>query len=269
MFFHAYSYHLDIEKPIVLAHQGASADAPGNTLPAFDLAVQSGCDVLETDVHFTKDGEIVVCHDDCVDFVTETTGKIKDFTFAQLRSLDFGYSYSIDGQKTFPYRGRNIRILALRELLKYYPKQRFNIDVKPARGGSLRAFLRVLEECQARHRVMVASFHHQTLLKLRSFCPSLSTSASPREVALFLYHSFLGKHDCKYPFQAIQVPVKTGPLPIVTKRLIEYAQLVNIPVHVWTIDDPTQIQYYLRMGVAGIVTNRPQIAVSIRNQHFK
>ncbi|GMA58636.1 hypothetical protein GCM10025858_31390 [Alicyclobacillus sacchari] len=115
----------------VIAHRGASRSALTNTLPAFRLALDMGSDVLETDVHWTQDGVLVVSHDDVVDAVSDGHGRIADMTYAELLRLDFGYRFSPDAGKTFPFRGQGVRIPTFRELLDGFPNCTINVDIKP------------------------------------------------------------------------------------------------------------------------------------------
>src|SRR5215207_6589325 len=90
--------------PVNLAHRGASALAPENTLEAFRMAVEAGAGGLELDVHLTRDGHVVVIHDATVDRVTDGSGAVAGMTLEEVRRLDAGYSFSSDGGRTFPYR---------------------------------------------------------------------------------------------------------------------------------------------------------------------
>ncbi|HDH09983.1 MAG TPA: glycerophosphodiester phosphodiesterase, partial [Chloroflexi bacterium] len=101
--------YLTSDRPLVMAHRGAGL-APENTLVAFQKALDLGADVLELDVHATKDGEIVVIHDETVDRTTDGRGAVKDFTLEELKRLDAGYHFTPDGGVTYPYRGRGITI---------------------------------------------------------------------------------------------------------------------------------------------------------------
>src|SRR5918911_658199 len=106
--------------PVNLAHRGASALAPENTLEAFRLAVESGAGGLELDVHLTRDGHVVVIHDPTLDRTTNRTGAVSEMTLDELREPDAGHNFSPDGS-TLPYRGLNLRIPTLVEVLREFP----------------------------------------------------------------------------------------------------------------------------------------------------
>ncbi len=256
-------HHLyeDTSKPLILAHQGASFDAPSNTFRAFDLAVDAKADVLETDIHWTRDNEIVISHDDTVDSSSNGHGFILDMTLSELLQLDFGYHFSLDGGITFPYRGQGIKIPTLEELLLRYSGIRINIDIKPRFGARISDLIQKIDDCKALNRVGLASFHHNVLTKVRQMCPVISTSASPKEVACFIAEPYLKRSPSEYPFDSLQVPVREYGIKIVTPRFIAKARVNKIPIHVWTIDNVEEMRSLIRMGVSGVVTNRPREAV--------
>src|SRR5215212_10815244 len=96
------------EWPVNLAHRGASTLAPENTLEAFRIAVEEGAGGLELDVHLTRDGHVVVIHDPTVDRTTRGAGVVSEMTIDELRRLDAGYGFSLDGGRTRPYHGRGV-----------------------------------------------------------------------------------------------------------------------------------------------------------------
>ncbi len=254
--------------PWVMAHRGDSARAPENTLSAFRLAVEAGVDALETDVHWTSDGEVVVSHDATVDRNTDGRGNIRDLTLAQLRKLDFGWRFTLDGGNTFPYRGQGIRILTLEELLNHFPTARVTVEIKPEHPASLQRLLQVIGECGAHQRVLLASFHHQVLTRVRQMTDRVGTGASSREtLGVYIRSQFLSKfvHPAKSPFCVLQLPLQQMGLQVVNRRFIRYAHEARMAVHVWTVDEASQWERLWEAGVDGIVTNRPREAVQARD----
>src|SRR6185295_11685597 len=106
-------YYLGVTRPLVIAHQGGDGIWPGDTMYAFEKAVEIGADVLEMDAHITKDGEIVLMHDEAVDRTTDGTGLIEDLTLTEIKQLDAAYKWSNDEGKTFPFRGQRIQVPTL------------------------------------------------------------------------------------------------------------------------------------------------------------
>src|SRR5512139_2954475 len=124
------AYYRDMQRPLLIAHQGGDGIRPGDTMVAFEHAVQIGADVLEMDAHMTRDGKIVLMHDERVDRTTDGTGLIEDLTLAELKQLDAAYQWSNDDGRTFPYRGQGIQVPTLRELFEKFPEMRYVIVIK-------------------------------------------------------------------------------------------------------------------------------------------
>src|SRR5260221_5228607 len=175
---------------LVIAHQGGDGIFPGDTLYAYEHAVALGADVLEMDAHMTKDGEIVLMHDEKVDRTTDGTGLIEDLTLADLKKLDAGYQWSSDGGKTFPFRGQGIQVPTLQELFDEYPNMRYLIEIKLTKNPIAKPFCDLIREYHIQDNVIVASFHDDAMKLFRETCPEVATSAAKLEVAPFV---LLGK----------------------------------------------------------------------------
>src|SRR5918993_3646085 len=155
------------EWPVNLAHRGASALAPENTIEAFRLAVEAGAGGLELDVHLTRDGHVVVLHDATVDRTTDGEGPVSEMTLEELRAFDAGHNFSPDGGPSRPYRGRGVRVPILEEVLREFPGVAVNIDIKAGRPGIEAAVLGVLREADALGRVIVVSTTHANVKRFR------------------------------------------------------------------------------------------------------
>ena len=121
---------LDLSARPVIAHRGASAHAPENTLPAFELAVRQGADAFELDVRLTRDGAPVVMHDETLERTTSLIGLVRARTLAELRAADAGCSFTPDGGRTLPFRDRGVRIPTLAEVLWAFPAMPVLVEVK-------------------------------------------------------------------------------------------------------------------------------------------
>ena len=122
--------YFDIPRPHLFAHRGASGEAPENTRAAFERAVALGIRYLEMDCHATADGELVVLHDADLARTTDAEGPVRERRFAELERIDAGHRFTPDGGKTFPFRGRGVRIPRLVEILAAFPEARINLEVK-------------------------------------------------------------------------------------------------------------------------------------------
>lgn len=258
--------HLDW--PVSLAHRGASAHAPENTLEAYRMAVESGIGGLELDVHMTQDGYVVVMHDEDVDRLTDGAGRIREKSLAEIESLDAGYLYSPDGGITFPYRGKGLKIPRLEEVFQQFPEIPINLDIKEDQGGFEKAVLRTIQENGAEDRTFVASQKHRVIKRFRELSGGkIATSSSQFEIALFLVLSRLGLERLLKPeFVALQVPPKYRGIEVVTPRFISAAGNRGVRVDVWTIDDPEESHQLLDLGVDVIMTNRPEVLTEVLKQ---
>ncbi|MGE5249214.1 MAG: glycerophosphodiester phosphodiesterase, partial [Bacteroidota bacterium] len=234
---------------------------------AFEHAVALGADVLEMDAHITRDGEIVLMHDEKVDRTTDGTGLIEDLTLAQLRQLDAAYKWSPDGGQTFPFRGQGIRVPALRELFEKFPQMHYVIEIKLTRNPIDKPLCELIREDNMQDRVMVASFHDEAMSRFRETCPEVATSASRREVASFVLLGKVFLSGLLSPrFDSLQVPYETSEsygIPVVTPRFIRESHAKNVRVEPWTVNDADLMKQYLDWGVDGLITDRPDLMLKI------
>src|ERR1051325_5675034 len=164
-------YYTDMERPLVIAHQGGDGIRPGDTMLAFENATQIGADVLEMDAHITKDSQIVLMHDEKVDRTTNGKGLIEDLTLAQLKKLDAAYGWSNDGGKTFPYRGQGIQVPTLEELFQKFPQMRYVIEIKLTQNPIDKPLCDLIRKFSMQDKVVIASFHDEAMQRFRQTCP--------------------------------------------------------------------------------------------------
>jgi len=246
--------------PLLIAHRGGARLAPENTLVSFRNAVQVwGADMLEMDVRATRDGEVIVIHDETVDRTTEGTGPVSDLTWARIRELDAGYRFQ-DLQGAHSFRGKGVRIPRFEEVLEAFPQVRLNVEAKDRRSaaGLVEAILRH----GAQDRVLVAAEREGNRKGVRGY-PG-PWGASRRHVTGFvlLVPTPLGRFftpGC----DVLQVPEEHGGIRILTPRFLAEAHKRNIPVHVWTVDEPDRMRRLLALGVDGIQTDRPDLLAQV------
>ena len=246
-------------RPLVIAHRGGAGLWPENTLYAFERAAAMGVDVLETDMHSTGDGALVLIHDPTVDRTTNGSGRVNHLTLTQLKALDAGYYWSEDGGRSFPFRGQGITVPTVEEVFSAFPEMRINIDIKQVRPSVADQFCRLILDFGMVERVMVASFNSSILREVRQLCPQVATSAGRSEVRLFYALSLLSPRAAFLPAgcYALQVPIARKGLRLITKRFLTSARLHNLEVHAWTVNSGPQMEWLLRLGVDGIVTDYP------------
>jgi glycerophosphoryl diester phosphodiesterase len=198
------------QRPLNIAHQGGEIEAPSDTLYAFKTAEQKGADVIETDVHLTADGRVVVLHDETVDRTTNGSGSVEQMTLEQVKRLDAAYWF-IEGEGTvhagrpashFTWRGvatgerpppqgfepNDFKIPTLDEVLAAFPDTRLNIELKPTTGMSGRleaAVAALLAEHGRSDDVIVVSFNDAQVELFKALAPQVHTAPGTGQVAAF------------------------------------------------------------------------------------
>jgi glycerophosphoryl diester phosphodiesterase len=254
--------------PVNLAHRGASALAPENTLEAFRTAVEAGAGGLELDVHLTSDGQVVVIHDETVERTTDGTGAVAGMTLEELRMLDAGHNFSPEGGSASPYRGQGLRIPTLGEVFREFPGVVVNIDMKADRPGIEAVVLGVLREGSAGGRVLVVSSSRGAVGRFRRISGgSVSTGASRWETGVFYVLSKLRLERLLRPaYDALQVPLWHRGIPLVSRRFLEAAHASGVRVDVWTINAADEMHRLLDLGVDVIMTDRPEVLAEVLEQ---
>ncbi len=245
-------------RPMVIAHRGGAGISPENTLFAFKRAADLGVDVIETDVHATSDGVLVVIHDANVERTTDGSGLVSEMTFEDLKKLDAGYRFSPDGGKTFPFRQSGITVPTLLEVFTALPKMKFNIEPKQQTPSLVKPLCQMLRERKMTNSVIIGSFNQTILEEFRVDCAEAATSAGPVEVSKFLSLYKTGLSASYSPsMYALQIPESIAGLQIITKDFIDAAHERNLKVHVWTVNETKAMKPLLEMGVDGIMTDYP------------
>lgn len=240
------------------AHRGGAACWPENTLEAFRGGLASGCQWIETDVHMTRDGHIVCFHDDDLERTTNGRGKIWDHTLAELQRLDAGYWFCKAGD--YPFRGRGVTIPTLDEVMALDPEVRVNLEIKQSRPSMVASLWRRIESLGVHDRVLVASADARLVRGFRNLARGqVATSAGRAEILAFWLAVRAGAHELiSIEYDALQVPVSSGPLEVVNRRFVGAAHARGVAVHVWTIDDVAQMRALIAIGVDGIMTDQPR-----------
>jgi glycerophosphoryl diester phosphodiesterase len=252
------------EHPLGFAHRGGSLLWPENTLPAFEGALKAGCRYLETDLHTTRDGEIVVFHDPKLERTTNGAGLLKALSLRELKRLDAGYHFTLDG-KTFPYRGKGLTVPTFDELLALYGSARFNVEIKQSNPPMVDRLWRLIESRGLHDRLLVAASRDQLVREFRRVSSgSVATSAGTNESRLFWAASRIGlTRWVSTPYDALQVPVSSGPLTVIDRRFVRAARACGVQVHAWTIDDVAEMERLLALGVDGIMSDRPDRLIEV------
>ncbi|MFJ6415108.1 glycerophosphodiester phosphodiesterase [Paeniglutamicibacter sp. NPDC091659] len=238
-------------QPLAFSHRGFAPDGEENTLKAFHAAYDLGFRYLETDVHTSRDGVLMVFHDETLQRLTGAAGHIADLSAAEIREL------RVAGEP----------IPTFEELLLEFPLAHFNVDVKDQ--PSAQRLAAVIERHGAHDRVLVASFlGRRRISTQRLLSRPVATSPGVLGVAAA---TMLGKlvrlpHRGLGVFAALQVPESHGKFPVVTKSFVRHAHEAGIQVHVWVVNDAIGMHRLLDLGVDGIMSDRADILATVMRE---
>lgn len=227
---------------MVIAHRGASGQAPESTAAAIRLALRARADMIELDVQMTQDQRLVIFHDDRLDRTTNGRGRLIRRRYRDVAGLDAGAWFSP--------RFAGERILLVSQALRLIPPPcRINLELKRTRrpAALIRGLVRGLRWTRAGRRVLVSSFDASLVGRVRTCAPRVPTALLCR----------------RRPWAALQQAVRLGCVAfhphhsLVTPTLIERAHAAGLRVHTWVVDRPALARRLVRMGADGLFTNVP------------
>ncbi|MBW6472467.1 MAG: hypothetical protein K0B14_05030 [Anaerolineaceae bacterium] len=246
---------MENKKPIIIAHRGASAYAPENTMAAFKKAVELSADGIEFDVKCSKDGEMVIIHDQSLERTTNGHGRVIETNLKDLRNLDAGSSFSSK------FTGEKIPLLS--EVLEEFSKRLLiNIELtnySSIRDGLAKKAAYLVKQMGIENRVLFSSFHPYNLFITRRILPNVSVAllALPGKKG-WIFRSNLMRWispDLIHPYYSD-----------VDKGFIEKQHRKNRKVNVWTVNTEKQILKLLKDNVDGLITDDPSLAKRIINE---
>lgn len=252
--------YFEAPKPMVIAHRGGAALRPENTALAIAHAVAIGVDAVELDVRATSDGVLVLMHDDTVDRTTDGSGAVAELASAEVAQLDA--SARFEGEPM--YRGINEGVPTLESVLRRWPEVRFNLELKESSTEAAQALCDTLQATASTARVLIASADRDTMLAFRAACTGVATSAYSLEAGWFLIYHWLrlaGIHHVS--MHAMQLPPRAYGLELWDERLAAATAEHNVLLDIWTVNDPVEMAHYLELGATGLITDRPDIALSL------
>ena len=236
-------------RPLVVGHRGASGYAPENTQVSFELALEQGADVVELDVHLSRDGEVVVIHDERLERTTDGQGFVAEHTLAELRRLDAG--------RWLDPRFVGQRIPTLDEVVAWaVGRTRLAIEIKTGPmvyPGIEEQVVAVLERHGMREQALVIAFDHHVLRRLRELDSGLATGV--------LYH-------CR-PIDPIPLARAVGAQVLepnwsfVTAQDVAAAHAAGLLVSTWATSEPEALRRLVATGVDGIATNHPDVLLGM------
>ncbi len=235
-----------------IAHRGASGTEPENTLRAFRKAMQLKAEMIECDLHLTKDGNVVIIHDDTINRTTNDQGKVSELTLAELKQFD---------------AGKGERIPTLEETIDLIKgKCQLNLEIKDK--NAVEQVVKIITQKKILSGTVISSSFEQCLIKVKELNPRTKTAliykATKTDLGqiLFDFFAFLTLPIIKIILlrKAKRIGVDSINLSkkIATKSMIDYLHQHGFKVMVWTVDEKEEIKYYKKLGVDGIFSNFPE-----------
>ncbi len=257
------SRYLEPPRPRLFGHRGASAHYPENTLPALRAAFEAGVSYLELDVWATADGHVVAHHDATLQRLCGDRRRISDVTLAELKALDAGFGFSPD-RSSRPCLGQGITVPTLAEVFQAIPAAFFNIEVKQESPAIEEQVLAVIEGAGTADRVLLAAEQDTIMQRLRPLCGPIPTSFSFGELAAFFGWLEGGcRGEYHPPGAALQIPEIWVGRTLVTAETVRAAHALGLEVHVWTVNEPQDMERLLELGVDGLMSDYPERLVAV------
>ncbi|HYJ68553.1 MAG TPA: glycerophosphodiester phosphodiesterase [Nocardioidaceae bacterium] len=250
--------------PINFAHRGGSGIGPENTIEGFHIGLEAGGGVIETDVHTTADGHVVVIHDPDTARTTGESVRVSESTLARLQELNAAATFQ-HADTHEPWDGPPVRIPTLADVYREFPDRKVNIEIKGERQETVEALWGVIQECDAVDRTLVVGTSTDKMKLFRQVSGgAVPTGASTPEIFGYWICHMLHLPQPGVAFQALQVPKRfKNTLPVVTTRFTEEAHEGGLRVDVWTIDEPDEMREMLDAGVDGVMTDRPDLLAKV------
>jgi glycerophosphoryl diester phosphodiesterase len=250
-------------RPRIFGHRGAAGEFPENTMISFERAVRAGAIYLELDVHMTRDEEIVVSHDEGL---TRTCGRnalIREMNWTEIQAADAGYMLTFDGGATFPFRGRSIKVPRLTEVLAAFRDVNYLIEIKQTEPSLVSRLLATVDASGLRRRALIASELDQPISEVRSLAPQIPTNFSYGDVAEFLQAMAGYRRGYEPRGAALQIPTEYQGWQLVTPESVEFAHRAGVELHVWTVNDESEMNRLLKCGVDGLISDFPARALAV------
>ena len=242
-----------MNRPYIWAHRGADGYAPENTLEAFEIAAGMGADGVELDVQLTKDGRIVVCHDERIDRTSNGKGWLKDYTLEELREYDFS-----DGNEKYA----GTRIPTLEEVLDLLQYTGMYVDIElKTRTFSYRGIekkcVELVREKGYQDRVVFSSFNHLSLQKIHLYAPKMP-------IAYLYLHAIpsIIPFAKKIGVSAMNISCHN----LQTQGFVEKCRESNMQINAWTINKEEEMRLCMEHGVNAVITDYPDLLMQIRDQ---
>ena len=233
------------------AHRGFSGLYPENTMLAFSKAVEAGADGIELDVHFTKDKQVVIIHDETVDRTTDGTGFVEDFTLEELSRLN---AYGRFREK-YPFQ-KIPTLIEYFSFIKRFPRFMTNIELKTGINeypGIEKAVLEIIDEFDMRSNIIISSFNHFSVLRFKELAGDVRCGFL-EESRIIDFGSYARKNGVEFIH-----PMFCN----LTDDVVKEVRDNRIGINTWTVNSEKDIRRMFEIGVDAIISNYPDRVMNI------
>ena len=227
------------------AHRGFSGEYPENTMIAFEKAIEAGCEGIEMDVHFTKDGKLVIVHDELIDRTSDGKGFVKDYTYDELTKFDFSYTYKDKvGFCKIPTLEEFMELVHDKDIM-------INIELKTgiiAYPGIEQATYDMVKKYDMHDKVVISSFGHKSIMKMKTIDPTIKCGFLT-ETGILDVGEYVKSHgvECYHPFYGM----------LLDQELLADVKSHGLEINTWTVNEEAHIELLCDIGVEGIIGNYP------------
>ncbi len=259
------------DRPLVIAHGGGNHLAPSNTLAAFTNAYELGVDVLEFDIHMTKDGHLVSIHDPTVDRTTDGTGRVNEMTLEEVQALDAAATFK-DLNGEYSFRGKGVYIPTVDEIFSTIndPEMLYTIEIKDSNDPELYQTMseklwKLIQHYGLEENVIIAAFDQAIIDMVIEVSEGEALVSGGRdEITKFVvFHKLFLNGLYQQNVHALQIPTEDSDINLMDGKLIRGAQNRGMDVHYWTINDPETMKELIEIGADGIMTDRPDLLMEL------
>lgn len=256
-------YVIDEAKPWIIAHGGAKALFPPNTMLAFQGAADLGVDALEMDVTMTKDEILVTHHDLTIDRLSDSAGLMRDFTYDELSAFNFGVNFQdLDGN--YPYKNSPVQLTKLEDAFIAFGNMPLMVEIKD-RGEDGKRAAEILKDFisqyQLEDNIVVVAFSEEVLMYFHEITEGeILIGTSEEETKDFVFTGLSAMEFLYSPnASVVAIPTSNSGINLASKRVINSAHRRNMAVHYWTINEKEEMKKLIELGADGLITDRPDL----------
>jgi len=257
-------------RPVIIAHRGASGLYPENTLLALQTAHKDGADLIEIDVRLTRDGHVVLLHDATLERTTNGAGKVSWSTLAEVKKLDAGMRFTRDNGRSYPFARKGIQVPLLAEALAFLPDSMFQVEFKDNNFALAAKALDVIKTHGALHRTQVATASSRIGRFVRAIEPEVVIAHTAVDTLKFVLFAGLGlAYSPCFHAGFIDLPVWLFCTSAMVSRAIRFAAIHSLRIRAYTVNDLDRIKQLANMGVEGFFTDYPGQARQLLDTLFQ